>query len=425
MRLLGHGFGVNLGLLIARLGFGNLAGYVNAELLCVDLVERRVSLDLCVQNRLRDGRVVDLRVPVAAVADEIDDHVRAKLVPVFERKPADANHCFGVFRVDVEDWNGQALGKVAGVASAGVVAGVGGKAEQVIDDDVDGAADLIARQIAHVEGLGPYTLAGKCGVAVHEDGQGLALALLAAPGLLGAHPSHRDRIDSLKMAGVADQMNPHALAVEISKASGALMIFHVSAAQGRARVDVLKAGVDIDCRAAHGDTGSGEASAMAHRHHTFLSAMRGGSGENLLHHRNQGGVAFQREALGADVKRLQHLLEDVGLKQLLENGFAIDLGLRAFQPVDNPLPALGVGNVHELSADRAAVNLPCALGVRATDSQLGIFKRGEMAEGIEVGLQISPAAEKVKNAFLRLIIRADFNRRRNDLSLWHCAPRPA
>ncbi len=235
---------------------------------------------------------------------------------------------------------------------------------------------------------------------------------VAAPGLLGAHASQRDRIDGFEMAGVADQVNPHALAVELAKGGGALVIFHISAAQGGARIDVFKAGIDIGCGTAHGVCDGGEASAMAHGHDAFHGAMRGGSGENLLHHRNQGGVAFQREALGADVERLQHLLEDVGFEQLLENGFAIDLGLRAFQAVDDPLAALGVGNVHELRADGAAIDFARAVGLRAADSQLGVIKTGKVTERIEVGLQVSPAAEKIKGALLRLIIRADFNRRR-------------
>ena len=68
----------------------------------------------------------------------------AELVSVFQRQPADADNCVGVFRVHVENWNGQALGEVAGKASAGVFAGIGGEAEQVVDDDVDGAAHFVS-----------------------------------------------------------------------------------------------------------------------------------------------------------------------------------------------------------------------------------------------------------------------------------------
>ena len=142
---------------------------------------------------------------------------------------------------------------------------------------------------------------------------------------------------------------------------------------------------------------------MAHGHDAFDGALGGGSGENLFHQRNQGGVAFQREALGADVKGLQHLLEDVGFQQLLENGLAIDLGLRRFQAVDDPLAALGVGNVHELGADGAAIDFAGAVRVRAADSQLGVVKRRKVAEWIEVGLQVSPAAEKIEDVLLGLV----------------------
>ena len=182
-------------------------------------------------------------------------------------------------------------------------------------------------------------------------GSVLAFAFGAAPGLLGAHASQRNGIDRLQMAGIADQVNLHALAVEVAKAGGALVIFHIAAAEDGARIDIFKARVYVGCGAAHGVVNGGEASAMAHGHDAFLGAVHRGSGENLLHHGNQGGVAFQRKALGANVERLQHLLEDVGFHQLLQNGFAIDLGLRTFQTVDDPLTAFGIGNVHELSAD--------------------------------------------------------------------------
>ena len=228
---------------------------------------------------------------------------------------------------------------------------------------------LKALQATQVKGLGPNALPGKSGVAMHDDRQRLALAFRASPGLLGAHPPQRNRIDRFQMAGIADQANLHAVAIELAIPSGALMIFHVSAAQDGARIDVFKARINFGSRAAHGVANCGEASAMAHRHYAFFGAMCGGSGEDLLHQRNQGSIAFQRETLGADVERLKHLLEDVGFHQLLQNGFAIDLGLGAFQAVDDPLAALRIRNVHELSPDRAAVDFAGVVGVRTAHSQ--------------------------------------------------------
>ena len=60
--------------------------------------------------------------------------------------------------------------------------------------------------------------------------------------------------------------------------------------------------------------------------------------------------------------------------------------------------------------DRAAVDFAGALGLRAADSQLGIIKTGKVAEWIEVGLQVSPAAEKIVDVRSLPAFRADFIR---------------
>ena len=57
------------------LDVGDFGGGVDADLLGVELVERRVVLDGGVAAGLGDGGVVDFGVAVAAVADEVDDDV--------------------------------------------------------------------------------------------------------------------------------------------------------------------------------------------------------------------------------------------------------------------------------------------------------------------------------------------------------------
>ena len=86
----------------------------------------------------------------------------------------DADDGVGVFGVDVEDGDGQALGEVGGEARGVGLFGEGGEAEQVVDDDLDGAADVVAVQGGEVEGFGPDALAGEGGVAVDDHGEDLA-----------------------------------------------------------------------------------------------------------------------------------------------------------------------------------------------------------------------------------------------------------
>ena len=85
---------------------------IHAGALGVGDVEQRAVLDLAVEDRLRDGRVVDFGVAVTAETDEVDDDVGAELVAVLERHAADAHHGVGIFAVDVEDGNRQALREV-------------------------------------------------------------------------------------------------------------------------------------------------------------------------------------------------------------------------------------------------------------------------------------------------------------------------
>ena len=73
-------------------------------------------LDPRVQERLSDGRIVDFAVAVAAVTDEVHDHVVAKGGAIFRGKFSNAHDSVWVFGVDVEDRHGLALGDIGSEA---------------------------------------------------------------------------------------------------------------------------------------------------------------------------------------------------------------------------------------------------------------------------------------------------------------------
>ena len=54
--------------------------------------------------------------------------------------------------------------------------------------------------------------------------------------------------------------------------------------------------------------------------------------------------------------------------------------------------------MHELHSDRAAIDASRVLGKLAVDRQIGMRHGAEKAERIEIGFQISPAAECVEHA---------------------------
>ena len=121
--------------------------------------------------------------------------------------------------------------------------GIRGEAEQVVDDDVDGAANRVAAQIGKVQRLRGDSLPREGRVAMHQDGQYLGLAVAAQSRLLGARTAQRDGIDGLQMAGIRDQVNPYRPPTCAGVHAGrADVILHVAAAQHAARIDILESG---------------------------------------------------------------------------------------------------------------------------------------------------------------------------------------
>ena len=91
-------------------------GWIRADLLRVNLPQRRMILDFCVQQRLRDGRVVHFAVAVAAVTDHVNHHVAAERVAIIERHLPDAHDGVRIFAVHVENGNRLPLGQRRGKA---------------------------------------------------------------------------------------------------------------------------------------------------------------------------------------------------------------------------------------------------------------------------------------------------------------------
>src|SRR6266702_3174377 len=127
-------------------------------------------LDSFVEKWLRDGRIVHFTVAVAAVTDDVHDYVAAKRGAILRREFADAHHSVRVFRVNVEDRNGLALGHVRGEARRMLLLRARGESDEVIHDDVNRAANRVGRQVREVERFRPDALSSESGIAMHDDG---------------------------------------------------------------------------------------------------------------------------------------------------------------------------------------------------------------------------------------------------------------
>ena len=123
------------------------------QLVGVDFASRRVFGDLLVHGRLGEHRLVAFVVTVAAVADHVDDHVLLELLAIFGGHAGAMDDRLRVVGVDVENGRGDDLGDVGAIGRRARIFGRRGEADLVVDDDVNGAAGLIADQVRQIEGL--------------------------------------------------------------------------------------------------------------------------------------------------------------------------------------------------------------------------------------------------------------------------------
>jgi hypothetical protein len=129
---------------------------------------------------------------------------------------------------------------------------------------------------------------------------------------------------------------------------------------------------------------------VAHGKDGAVDTVFGGGVEELIEKRDEDGETFEREAFGAEVALLNDLLEEVGADEAGEGAGGVDGGLLGgvgFEALLNPGALLRRRDVHEL-------------GVSAVWRGRGEGLGGEeLAEGIERGLEVPPAAKDVEGRF--------------------------
>ena len=328
------------------------------------LAHRPPLVDLGVHQRLRVAGVVALVVAVAAVADEVDDHVLVEPLAVGVGQPGHPHAGLGVVAVHVEDRRLDDLGHVGRVEARPGGLGRGGEPDLVVDHDVDGAAHPVALDVAHVERLGHHALAGEGGVAVHED--------RAAP---------RRRRGSLIWSCWARTM-PSTTGSTASRwlglaASSTLMllparlwnlpdlaevVLHVARALDRGGVEraleLLEHLVVVlaDDRGEHV-----EPAPVGHAHDRAVEALVGRGLEDGVEDRDQALAALDAEPLLADPLGAEELLERLGRVEAVEDvALVLDLELLLALALDvllDPALLLEVLDVHVLDADGAAVGV--------------------------------------------------------------------
>ena len=139
---------------------------------------------------------------------------------------------------------------------------------------------------------------------------------------------------------------------------------------------------------------------MAHPDERLLEPLGRAGFEHLVEQGNERGDALEREPLRPRVAAVEDLFEQIGPDEALEHRARVDLGNRLLHPLLHPLAACRVGDVHELGADRAAVPLPGALGLRPAPRQIRVRPGRRETERVGRRLEVSPPPEGVEDPVL-------------------------
>ncbi len=139
------------------------------------------------------------------------------------------------------------------------------EADQVVYDYVEGATYTVARNVGEIQSFGEDALAGESAIAVNQQWDELVAAAFTFAVLLGASAADGYGINSLKMAGIRNQVNMNfgAAAGDVL-AGSAHVIFHVAATENAARVHVFESRENFFWGAPGDIHHDIEATAMAH-----------------------------------------------------------------------------------------------------------------------------------------------------------------
>ena len=344
------------------------------QLLAVDLQRRRVLADRLVHQRLGEGRLVALVVAEAPVAEHVDDHRLVELLAELGGDLGGVDHRFRIVAIGVQDRRLDHLGDVGRVGRGAAEARIGGEADLVVDDDVDGARRAMAAQARQAHALRHHALAGEGGVAMDQERQhpgtlfernDIAAQLVGVLVLLGARLAEHHRVDDFQMRRVGGQRQMHLVAVELAVRRGAEVVLHVARAgdvvgRRRAALELVEDGA---VRLAHDLGEHVEAAAMGHAEHDLAHAEIAAALDDLLQRRHHRLAAVEAEALGAGVAHVDEALEALRLDELVEDRplahrGEVDALVGALDALLDPRLLGRIGDVHELDAERRAVGSP-------------------------------------------------------------------
>ena len=374
---------------------------------------------------------------VPPVSDEIDDDIVVIFRSVRHGKSHSRETRLRVVCVDMDDRKAEPLGEVAGVPCRPAVHRQRGKSDLIVEDDVDGAACRVPVQPAEIEGFRDHALSRESCISVDENRDhrcGIPLRVLVVSGVL-ERPRHalHDRVHELEVAGIGSEGDVNRGSVgETLLAPGALVVLDVSGAldrEGPFCLDPLELAGDLLVSEPHDVGQDVEAAAVGHPQHNPLGADFARLLEREIQHGNHDVGPLDGEALLAEVRIVEKLLQALDLGKPLEKAHPVSGLERArvgagFNLIPEPPDHAGVLEVFELVSDRPAVGLPESLEyvsqglvARVLEHQRG-GEFGELLQaraeegGIELWVSGRLGAQGIDGGKLMPVVTVGLNERR-------------
>ena len=276
-----------------------------------------MARDRAVHQRLGEGRLVSLVVPVPTVAKQVDDHVFLEFFAEFGGDAGDFDDRFGIVAVYVKDRRLDAFCHIRRVGARPGGGRSGGKPDLVVDDDVDRAAGAEADQVRQFKRLGDEPLSGESRIAMHQNAGYLRPLGVATLQLLCPDLAEHDGIDGLEVRGICSQGQVDHSPTHFSVARSAEVVFDVARAMDVLGIGgiPLELGEDRGKRFADEICEHVETAPVRHADHELTDTELVAAVEDRLQRRHQRLGAFDAKPLGAGVAPVEKPLEGLPLGQ--------------------------------------------------------------------------------------------------------------
>lgn len=319
----------------------------------------RLLLDRLVHPWLGEQRLVGFVVTVTTVADDIDDDVLLELSTVVRRELAHEVDGLDVVAVNVEDGCVDCLGDIRGVGSRAREARVGGEADLVVDDEVDGSSGSVPRQVVEAHGLVDNTLASERSVSMEQHTHsGIVLSLVVLEMLKSTSLAEHKRVLCLQMGRVGHERQRHLLARgRRADVVGAQMVLDITSRPLiRLRPhELVQNSLDRLPDDIREDV---ESASVRHSHGHVLDTVIDRSVDERFHTGDESLAALETKALLVGVLASDELLEGLGPDETVKNHALLLDGvvpwLRDLDACSDPVALLLVGNVDVLDTNGTA-----------------------------------------------------------------------